>query len=163
MDLNRATIIGNVVRDPEVSTTPSGQNVVSFSVATNFIWNDKNGQRQKKAEFHNIVAWRKLADVVGQYVRKGSRIFLEGRIETRSWDDQNGVKRYRTEIIADNMIMLDRPGQRTASNNGSQPIRTSEPAAQNFQRGEPTISADVPTTAGAGAKEQEIDVEDIPF
>ena len=103
-------IIGNMTRDPEVKTTPSGQTVANFSVATNLVWTDQSGQKQEKAEFHNIVAWRKLADICGQYLKKGGKVYVEGRLQTRSWDDQTGNKKYRTEIIADNVIMLDRAG-----------------------------------------------------
>lgn len=110
MSLNRAQIIGNLTRDPELRQIPGGQTVASFSVATNFVWTDGNGQRQEKVEYHNIVAWRKLAEIVGQYVRKGSKVYVEGRMQTREWDGQDGVKRYKTEIIADNVIMLDRKG-----------------------------------------------------
>lgn len=147
MDLNKATIIGNVVRDPEMRTTPSGQTVASFAVATNLVWKDKEGKRQKKAEFHNIVAWRRLADIIGQYVKKGSKIYIEGRIETRTWDDQNGIKRYRTEIIADNMILLDRAG---ASQDAESYTAPAEP------------KNDVPPAAQTGS-EDEINIEDIPF
>ncbi|MBU1131258.1 single-stranded DNA-binding protein [Patescibacteria group bacterium] len=152
MDLNKATIIGNLTRDPEVRTTPSGINVANFGVATNLVWNDQNGQRQEKAEFHNVVAWRKLADICGQYLKKGGKVYIEGRLQTRSWDDQNGVKRYRTEIIADNMIMLDRAGQ-TPGGNYSQP----QPPQNNSQP-EPTE-----TEAASAPEEKEINVDDIPF
>lgn len=145
MDLNKVTIIGNVVHDPEVRTTPSGQTVASFSVATNRVWKDKEGQRQQKAEFHNIVAWRRLGEIVGQYIKKGSKIYVEGRLETRSWDDQNAIKRYRTEIIAENMIMLDKAGMSRSAT----PSPRTEP--------EPTME---PTTPAA---EEEINIEDIPF
>ncbi len=141
-------IIGNVVRDPEIRTTPSGQSVASFSIATNLVWTDATGQKQKKAEFHNIVAWRKLAEIIGQYVKKGSKIYIEGRIETRSWDDQNAVKRYRTEIIADNMIMLDRKGEGGFGG----------PTASTTTSAE----AEQPAPANDGG-DQEISVEDIPF
>lgn len=144
MDLNKAMIIGNVVRDPEVRTTPSGQTVASFSVATNLNWTDSQGQKQSKAEFHNVVAWRKLAEIIGQYVKKGTKIYIEGRIETRSWDDQNAIKRYRTEIVADNMILLDR-----AAGNSSQTT-------------EYTPVPDQPKNTNS-AGDQEISVEDIPF
>ncbi|MFH0873518.1 MAG: single-stranded DNA-binding protein [Candidatus Komeilibacteria bacterium] len=149
MDLNRVTLIGNVVRDPESRTTPTGQTVVSFSIATNLTWTDKNGQRQQKAEFHNIVAWRKLAEIISQYVKKGSKIFLEGRLETRTWDDQNAIKHYRSEIIADNLIMLDRANTAGGS---SRPQTNNTPAAPQSTE-EPVIPVD----------EQEINVEDIPF
>src|SRR3989338_9599387 len=121
MDLNKVMIIGRLTRDPEVRTTHNGANVVSFSVATSFNWTDKNdGQKKEQTEFHNVVAWRKLADIVGQYLKKGSQVYLEGRLTTRSWDDKtSGQKKYRTEIVADNMIMLGRPGG--AAGTGSSP------------------------------------------
>ena len=110
MDLNKATLIGRLTADPESRTTPNGQTVVSFSIATNLVWKDANGEKKEKTEFHNMVAWRKLAEIITQYLKKGSRIYIEGRLQTRSWEDQNGIKKYRTEIIADNMIMLDNKG-----------------------------------------------------
>ncbi len=140
MDLNKATIIGRLTNDPEARTTPSGQTVVSFSVATNFRWTDANGQKQDKAEFHNIVAWRKLAETITTYLKKGSRIYVEGRLQTRSWDDQNGVKKYRTEIIADNMIMLD--SKSDSRNTGETRVESPKEAPQ---------------------EEEEINIEDIPF
>lgn len=140
MDLNRASIIGRVVNDIESRTTPNGQTVVSFSVATNFKWTDAAGQKQDKAEFHNIVAWRKLAETMAQYLKKGSRVYIEGRLQTRSWDDQSGNKKYRTEIIADSMIMLDSKGQ-TSPTSGREEIAS---------------DAKMP-------EEEEINIEDIPF
>ena len=104
-------IIGRLTRDPEVRTTPTGAQVCSFSVATSFNWTDQSGQKKEQTEFHNVVAWRKLAEIIGQYLKKGSQVYLEGRLQTRSWDDKtSGQKKYRTEIVADNMIMLGRPG-----------------------------------------------------
>ena len=146
MDLNKATIIGRLTRDPEAKTTPSGQTVTSFGVATNLIWNNANGERQEKVEFHNVVAWRKLAEICAQYLHKGSKIYLEGRLQTRDWEGQDGVKRYRTEIIANNMIMLDTKG----SNN--EPAETPPPPANDHSQPEP------PAQAG-----DEIQVENIPF
>ncbi|MFC1686963.1 single-stranded DNA-binding protein [Patescibacteria group bacterium] len=140
MDLNKVMMIGNVTRDPETRTTPSGINVASFGVATNLTWKDKEGQQQRRAEFHNIVAWRKLSDIVSQYVKKGSRIYVEGKLQTRSWDDQSGTKRYRTEIVADNVILLDKKGDNVGSQAGGTP--------------------EAPPDQG---KEPEINVEDIPF
>ena len=106
MNLNKAMIIGNLTRDPEIKNTPTGQTVASFSVATNFVWNDASGQKQERVEFHNVVAWRRLAEICGQYLKKGSKVYIEGRLQTRDWTGQDGVKRYRTEIITENMIML---------------------------------------------------------
>ncbi|MDD4995158.1 MAG: single-stranded DNA-binding protein [Patescibacteria group bacterium] len=108
MNLNKAMIIGNLTRDPELRTTPSGASVTSFGVATNHTWTDQQGNRQEKAEYHNIVAWGKLAEICSQYLAKGRKVYIEGRLQTRDWEGQDGVKRYRTEIVAENMIMLDR-------------------------------------------------------
>lgn len=143
MNLNKAMIIGNLTRDPEVRTTPSGVAVASFSVATSFRWKDQSGQFQERAEYHNIVAWRRLAEIVGQYLRKGSKVYVEGRIQTRSWDDQQGVKRYKTEIVADSMIMLDRPGSQVEGGSAEEPTAAPAPPGQS--------------------NETTINVEDIPF
>jgi len=103
-------IIGNLTRDPESKKTPQGTTVTTFSVATNLVWNDASGQKQERVEYHNVVAWRKLGEICAQYLKKGSKVYLEGRLQTRDWAGQDGVKRYRTEIVAENMIMLDRAG-----------------------------------------------------
>jgi len=109
-------IIGNLTRDPELRTTPGGQSVCSFGVATNQVWTDQQGQRQERAEFHNVVTWGKLAEICSQYLSKGRKVYIEGRLQTRDWEGQDGIKRYRTEIIGENMIMLDRSGGK--SNDG---------------------------------------------
>jgi len=109
--LNKVTLIGNLGKDPELSYTPSGVAVAKFSVATGEKWKDQEGNLQEHTEWHNIVAWRKLAEICGQYLKKGSKVYLEGKLQTRSWDDKNtGVKRYTTEVIADDLIMLDSKG-----------------------------------------------------
>lgn len=110
VNLNKIFILGNVTRNPESRSTPSGQTVTTFGVATNRMWTDGQGQRQKKAEFHNIVAWGKLGEICAQYLQKGKLVFLEGRIETRSWDAPDGSKRYKTEVIAENMQMGPKSG-----------------------------------------------------
>src|SRR3989338_5997394 len=107
--LNRAMLLGNVTRDPEVRQTTSGQTVCSFGVATNRAWTDASCAKQEQAEFHNIVAWGKLAEICRQYMTKGRKVYVEGRLQTRDWQGQDGVKRFRTEIVADNVILLDRP------------------------------------------------------
>ena len=110
--LNKVTLIGNLGKDPELSYTASGVAVAKFSIATNERWKDDNGSPQERTEWHNIIAWRKLAEICGQYLKKGSKVFLEGKLQTRSWDDKNtGVKRYITEIIANDLIMLDGKGE----------------------------------------------------
>ncbi|OIO52302.1 single-stranded DNA-binding protein [Candidatus Uhrbacteria bacterium CG_4_10_14_0_8_um_filter_58_22] len=146
MNLNRAMIIGNLTRDPEMRTTPNGQNVATFGVATNHTWTDSSGQRQEKAEFHNIVAWGKLAEICSQYLGKGRKVYIEGRLQTREWESQDGAKRNRTEIVAENMIMLDRAGA------GSAPAMATQTAT--------ATARPVGTDTGG---EEEIRVEDIPF
>lgn len=144
MNLNKAMLIGNLTRDPESKTTPSGQNVATFAIATNLVWTDQSGVKQKKVEYHNIVAWRKLADICAQYLHKGSKVYLEGRLQTREWEGQDGVKRNRTEIVAENMIMLDSKGSGASS--------ASAPAPQSdFSQPEPA------------SHEAEIQVDNIPF
>ncbi|MDA0208046.1 MAG: single-stranded DNA-binding protein [bacterium] len=108
--LNKATIIGNLTRDPEIRQTTNGQNVCSFGIATNRTWKNQQGEKQEQVEYHNIVAWGKLADICGQYLQKGKKVYIDGRLQTRDWEGQDGQKKYRTEIVAENMIMLSRSG-----------------------------------------------------
>jgi len=158
MNLNKAMIIGNLTRDPEVRNTPSGQTVASFSVATNFVWNDQQGQKQERVEFHNVVAWRRLAEICGQYLHKGSKVYVEGRLQTRDWAGQDGVKRYRTEIVIENMIMLDtKGGGTTPSPSAPAPMADEQPGFN-----EQTVETDQPTD-GNTPDEEDIKVENIPF
>jgi single-strand DNA-binding protein len=166
MDLNRAQLIGNVTRDPEVRTTTGGQNVASFGIATNAQWTDTQGAKQVRTEFHNIVAWGKLADICQQYLTKGKKIFLEGRIQTREWEAQDGQKRTRTEIVAENMIMLDRGG---ATEGGA--ARMPSSAAPSMSSGSSASASSGPTLTQSAVNDpidhavsdQEIRIEDIPF
>jgi len=103
--LNKAQIIGNVTRDPEVKETSNGKKVAQVGIATNYSWKDKEGAKQEKVEFHNVVFWGSLAEICEKYVKKGSKIYVEGRLETRSWED-NGIKKYKTEIVGEEMILL---------------------------------------------------------
>lgn len=156
MNFNKAIIIGNVVADPEARTTPAGQQVCSLRVATNRVWTDQSGAKQQKTEFHNVVLWRRLAEIASQYLRKGSLVMIEGRLETRNWDDQSGNKHWRTEIIAESMQL----GPRGAGVPGGQP------PSQDQQP-----STDKKESAGAENKEEipiieedeGIDVKNIPF
>ena len=107
IDLNKVQIIGRITQDIEVRQTPNGNSVTTLSVATNRNWTDGSGMKQEQVEFHNVVLWGKLAEIAGQYLGKGRKIYIEGRLQTRSWEAQDGSKRYRTEIIGENMIMLD--------------------------------------------------------
>ena len=159
MDLNKAMVIGRLTRDPEIRNTPNGTSVASFSLATNFVWNDQSGQKQEKVEFHNVVAWRRLAEICGQYLRKGSKIYIEGRLQTRDWMGQDNVKRYRTEIVAENMIMLDRAGAMNQA-----PQASEEPPAPAETPNEPVIDSNEPVGGdNSNPTEDEIKVENIPF
>lgn len=174
MDLNKAMLIGRLTRDPELRTIPNGSSVANFALATNRVYTDKDGNRKELVEFHDIVVWRKLAEIAAQYLKKGAKAYIEGRLQTRSWDDPNGFKRYKTEIVADNMIMLDRPagnysnssaavGTVAPSANVKQPAVASAPSPQSAapESGE----EDLPTIdiSEEGADEAEVSVEDIPF
>lgn len=151
MYLNRAIIIGNLTRDPELKSLPSGIRVASFSVATNRVWKDKNGVKQENVDFHNIVVFGKQAEIVGQYMKKGSSILVEGRMQTRSWDDASGVKKYRTEIIADRIQFGPRP---TGAGPGyATSAATASPAHDDDKKAMDTIEY----------PEEEINPEDIPF
>jgi len=175
MNLNKAMIIGNLTRDPEVRTTPSGQTVATFGIATNLVWTDADGQKQQKVEFHNVVAWRKLGEICGTWLKKGKQIYLEGRLQTRDWVGQDGVRKYRTEIIADNMIMLGSAG----GGNTSQPSTPSMPASSPAPMAPsveaiPTIDQEVPSNVMSNEvndfnsnqeadNEEEVKVDSIPF
>lgn len=148
MDLNKAQIIGNITQDIELKQTPNGQNVCNFSVATNRSWTDPSGIKQEVAEFHSVVLWGKLAEIAGQYLHKWKKVYIEGRLQTRSWEAQDGSKRYKTEIIGENMIMLD------GSRGGSE---FTPPASSN------TESPQGAVTKKTTKKEEEISIEDIPF
>lgn len=150
MYLNKAFIIGNLTRDPELKALPSGTKVCSFAVATNRSFKDKEGTRQDATEYHNVVAFAKLGELVAQYMRKGSQVYVEGRLQTRSWEDKNGGgTKYRTEIIAEAVQFGNRPGGGAGS---------STPAAGKKGAEAPEAPADkidYPT--------EEINPEDIPF
>lgn len=106
---NQAIIMGNLTRDPELRNTPSGQSVTSFAIATNRVWSDASGAKQEAADFHEIVAWGKLAELASTYLAKGRKVLVVGRLQTRSWEGQDGQKRQRTEIIASDISFLDAP------------------------------------------------------
>ena len=144
MNLNKVFLVGRLVTDPEMRSTPTGQNVCSFRMATNRVFTDKTGQKQEKTEYHNIVLWRRLAEIASQYLTKGSLALIEGRIETRSWQDATGNKRYRTEIVGESMQL----GPRAAG-------KVVPPAEKG------TAQEEIPVIEEG--KEEEIDVKEIPF
>jgi len=150
MYINKAFIFGNLTRDPELRSLPSGNPVVNFSVATNRVWKDANGAKQESADFHNVVAFGKQAELIAQYLRKGSSAFVEGRIQTRSWDGPDGAKRYRTEIVAERVQFGPRGSGGAESRGGNQPPQQSAPGNK-----EELETIQYP--------EEDIKPEDIPF
>jgi single-strand DNA-binding protein len=105
--VNKAILLGNLGADPELRYTPTGAAVTTLRLATNEVWKDNDGNSQTRTEWHNVVLWRKQAELAGEFLKKGSKVYIEGRLQTRSWEDKDGVKRYTTEIIADTLTMLD--------------------------------------------------------
>ena len=164
MNLNKVFVLGNLTRDPELRQTSSGQTVCSFSIATNRFYTDSTGQKQKQAEFHNIVAWGRQAEIVNQYLKKGSSVLVEGRLQTRSWQDQQGQKHWRTEIIAERIQLGPKPGGGGYEGAGIE-NENFEPA-QNQARG-PAAPKAVPPEETTPiidiAEDEEINVKDIPF
>ncbi|MEK7500085.1 MAG: single-stranded DNA-binding protein [Patescibacteria group bacterium] len=166
MDLNKVMLIGRLTRDPEARTTPQGTPITSFSIATGRVWKDQNGVQQEKTEFHNVVAWRRLAEITAQYLTKGRQIYIEGYLQTQSWDDKtSGQKRYRTEIVAENMIMLgnkgDAPTKMTSGTSASfTPNQASAQPSQSFG-GASEESQQI--AAPSNITDEEIRIEDIPF
>ncbi len=134
--LNKASLIGRLGKDPEVRYTPDGTMVTNFNLATDEQWKDKNGEKVRKTEWHRIVTFGKLAEICGNYLAKGKLVFIEGKIQTRSWDDKDGVKHYATEIVASDMKMLDSKGQGKTED--------AAPHANAQDAGMPLQDADVP-------------------
>ena len=108
--VNKVILIGNLGKDPELRTTPQGTSLARFSVATKTVWKDSSGAKQERTEWHDVVAWERLAQICGEYLHKGKQVYVEGSLQTRSWEDQTGQKRYRTEIKANNVVMLGSRG-----------------------------------------------------
>jgi len=145
--VNKVILIGNLGKDPEVKVTPSGTPVAKFTLATNERYKDKNGQWQDRTEWHNLVAWQRTAEIIGEYVKKGSKIYVEGRLQTSSWDDKStGEKRYRTEIIVNDLVLLSGRGDGEGGSRGG----------GNFDQRAPEPE---PAPAHSGG----ITDEDIPF
>jgi single-strand DNA-binding protein len=160
MDLNKVMLIGRLTRDPELRTTPNGASVCQLGLATNYVYtNQQTGQKVEQVEYHSVVLWRKLAEIANQYLKKGRRVYIEGRLTTRSWDAQDGTKRSKTEIVCDNMIMLDggQGGQGNAGGQNNSPSNNSAPDSSNQSFPE----EELPTIQQAGG--EDINVEDIPF
>lgn len=154
MYINKALIYGNLTRDPETRALPNGTAVTSFSVATNRVYKDKNGAKQESTDFHNIVVFGRQAETVSQYLRKGSAAYVEGRIQTRSWDDKDGTKKYRTEIVADRIQFGPRAGGASA---GGASYGSNAPKANAPERQAPEAMDTIEYP------EEDINPDDIPF
>ena len=148
--LNKVMVLGNLTRDPELKQTTNGQSVCTIGLATNRTWSNATGEKQEQVEYHNIVVWGKLAEISAQYLQKGRKAYFEGRLQTRDWEGQDGVRRYRTEIVAENMIMLDRAGAPMSGGGGS---ASSAPSGGDDYSQMPPQPTD----------DDEIKIEDIPF
>lgn len=160
-NLNRAMIIGNLTRDPELRYTPNGQAVASFAVATNRVYNDKNGEQQKEVEFHDVVAWGKLAEISTQILSKGKRVYIEGRLKTRQWDAPDGSKRQKTEIITENIIALDPKLSAESFSQDFSEAPQAFPAKEESQEVEEVSFEEAPEKKEKKSKDSED--EDIPF
>lgn len=176
MNLNKAFLIGRLAADPESRMTPGGQTVTTVRIATNRVWNNRStGEKQEQVEFHTVVAWGNLAEIVSKYLRKGQLAFFEGRLQTRSWQGQDGIKRYRTEIVAENMQLGPKAagssGQGIVTQDQTQPdrARPSQESPQEVKEEEiPVIDENAPVSsdpiiADDEIEEKEIDLKDIPF
>lgn len=155
-------IIGRLTRDPELKTIPSGSSVCQIGLATNYVYNNQQtGQKVEQVEYHNVVLWRKLGEIAAQYLKKGQRVYIEGRLQTRSWDGADGKKNYKTEVVADNMIMLD--GGKSGPMGAAAPAfnQTPTPAQSKAAQGysAPLATEELPTIQQG----EDINVEDIPF
>jgi single-strand DNA-binding protein len=151
MNLNKVFILGRLTADPQLRTTPTGQQVVNFGVATNRVWSDKTGNKQQEVEYHNIVVWGRQAEIVGQFLSKGSLILVEGRIRTRTWQNQQGQNQKTTEIIAERIQLGPRPAQQE---------REFGPPAQTGKKPPETVREELPEI---DINEEEIKAEDLPF
>lgn len=155
--VNKVILIGNLGKDPELRYTPNGQPVASFSLATTERWNDKNSQKQEKTEWHNIVVWGKLAELANQYLKKGRSAYIEGRITTRSWDDRDGNKKYRTEIVANQIQFLGGNQGGGDISATAEPAQVSDPEFDQSSGPEQNASAQNASAQSASAN------DDLPF
>jgi single-strand DNA-binding protein len=158
--LNQAEILGNITRDPELRQTPNGNSVVNFGVATNYTWKDRNtGENQEKTEFHNVVAWDILATEIAQNIKKGRKVYIRGRLQTRSWETPDGNKRYTTEVIAESALALGVPNEEIGSPSTETTVSASQPVAKQDSYVPDNPTGEVP----AVNYESEVKPEDLPF
>jgi len=158
--LNKVQLIGNVTADPEVKVVNEDRTVAKFSIATNRSWKNAAGEKQEEVDFHNVVIWWKLAEIVKQYVTKGKKLYVEGRLQNHSWTDENGVKKYRTEIIADSMIMLS--GGDKKSNNEDGMIQE-DPEDDHNIVSKAELEAKPKKKTAVRVGESTVDINDVPF
>ncbi len=151
MNLNKVFLIGNLTKDPEARALPSGQQVTSFGLATNRFFTDKSGQKQKQAEFHNIVLFGRLAEIASQYLTKGALVMIEGRLQTRNWKDAGGNTKYRTEIVGQSLQLGPRAGSKSSAPGAPEPTPEEPPQS--------AAQEEIPIIEDGG----EIDIKDIPF
>lgn len=169
MNLNKVIIIGRLTQDPEARTTPSGQHVTTIKMATNRVWNDATSGRKEATEYHTVVAWGRLGDIASNYLKKGALAMIEGRLQTRSWDDkETGKKRYMTEIIAENLQMGPRASGVPAGQGSYEPgvykRQAPSPASKSSTEPEiPIIDENEPLSAGVEEDEMAIKEKDLPF
>ena len=156
--LNQAEIIGNISRDPELRQTPNGNSVVSFGVATNYTWKDRAGENQEKTEFHNVVAWDELAQGIADHFKKGRKVYIRGRLQTRSWETPDGNRRYTTEVIAEGALALG-----TANNELGTPSVETQVSVSQPQAKTDSYVPQNPTEVPAVNYESEVRPEDLPF
>lgn len=164
MNVNKVILVGRLTRDPEIRTTPSGQTVATIGLATSDRWNDKNGQKQERTEFHTVVVWGRLAEIAGQYLTKGQEAFFEGRLQSRVYTDKAGIEKKVVDIIADNMQMGSR-AQGTNAPAGGNASRQAAPVqhrsdAQSVKQS--STEEEIPTI-NLDDERDEIRIEDVPF
>ncbi|MDA9210535.1 single-stranded DNA-binding protein [Methylophilaceae bacterium] len=153
--VNKVMLLGNLGRDPEVRTFPNGDSVCNFSIATSTSWKDKvSGDKKEKTEWHNIVMYRKLAEIAGEYLKKGSSIFIEGSLQTRKWQTKEGQDRYTTEVVADTMQMLGGKDNRNNTSNSSE---------DNFNQEPERVIKNEASSSSSGEPDMVLPEDDIPF
>ncbi len=165
MYLNKVFLIGNLTRDPELKALPNGNKVASISLATNRVWKDQSGTRQENTEYHNVVAFGRSAENLAQYARKGSSLYVEGRIQTRSWDDAaTGSKKYRTEIVLETFQFGPKTGGAAGgANTGYTPASVGQPTSSGYSDAEAPQKGAQPDLDTVEYPDEEINLEDIPF
>lgn len=177
MNLNKIFLIGRLTQDPELRSTPSGQSVATLRMATNRVWNDPSGNKKDATEFHTVVAWGRLGEIANQYLKRGGLVMIEGRIQTRSWTDQNNNKRYMTEIVAEGLQLGPRtvsagnavsdinnpPTRSNSSGQANMPAHAGQTVSRQKDDDIPIIDENEPVSSGIEEDEVKIKEEDLPF